>query len=372
MSAGNPTPGESAGPLLSICVPTYNRADLLGPMLEALLPQAATEGDRVEVWVSDDGSTDGTRRVVESAQRLGPALCSWNSSNTGFLPNVLKCVSSLARGEFVWVLGQHNLLMPGALRNVVEAVAAHRSLDALYANFRCATFPEHWPASAVGGYEGPYAYLGNPETVDRPVARWEELIRGCSALCTQLYAHIIRRRMWVEYWKDRPLGPPFSSALTSYPHSHMLADTMFGRPSYYIGAPAITIFNGTQSWTTHGAAVQLLALPELIRLYASRGLDGDRLREAHDWEAGQAYGVLRLRLPQMDRELWGYIRSYLGYSWRRRATWVSLWRAFVDSRCNRLSRMVAASQRRAASAARYFLHDWRPARWLTANRKGEG
>lgn len=53
---------NGTGSSVSVIIPTYNRADLLPRALNSVLPQCEP-GD--EVIVVDDGSTDGTDRVVE-------------------------------------------------------------------------------------------------------------------------------------------------------------------------------------------------------------------------------------------------------------------------------------------------------------------
>jgi glycosyltransferase involved in cell wall biosynthesis len=50
-------------PLVSILVPTYNRAHTLGPTLRSILDQTFRD---YEIIVVDDGSTDETRALVES------------------------------------------------------------------------------------------------------------------------------------------------------------------------------------------------------------------------------------------------------------------------------------------------------------------
>ncbi len=54
---------EMLKPLISVVIPTYNRASLLVRCLESLTRQTTQD---FEVIVSDDGSTDSTREVVDS------------------------------------------------------------------------------------------------------------------------------------------------------------------------------------------------------------------------------------------------------------------------------------------------------------------
>lgn len=56
-------------PDISIVIPTYNRGELLRPVLAALLAQE-TGGATYEVIVVDNNSRDGTRAVVEEAMAL--------------------------------------------------------------------------------------------------------------------------------------------------------------------------------------------------------------------------------------------------------------------------------------------------------------
>ncbi len=122
---------------------------------------------------------------------------------------------------------QHCLIYPGALRKVLRLLAIRRRLNVVYINFRCANYPQDWPAAAVGGYAGSYEHLGNERLQDRDVARWEELISSRSATCTQSYAHIIKRSVWREFWTGRDIGSDFTGVLTTYPHTCTVAETEF-------------------------------------------------------------------------------------------------------------------------------------------------
>ncbi len=54
----------STPPACTVVVPTYNRTDLLRLTLDSLCRQRLPTGERFEVVVSDDGSTDGTEELV--------------------------------------------------------------------------------------------------------------------------------------------------------------------------------------------------------------------------------------------------------------------------------------------------------------------
>jgi abequosyltransferase len=60
-------------PLISICIPTYNRADLLDYCLEGLAPLRDC-GTPFEIVISDNGSTDRTPEVIQAHASRNPLI----------------------------------------------------------------------------------------------------------------------------------------------------------------------------------------------------------------------------------------------------------------------------------------------------------
>ncbi len=61
-------------PLLSICIPTYNRSGLLKETLDSLVVQPEFACGRVEIVISDNASTDGTQALCEEYLQKYPGL----------------------------------------------------------------------------------------------------------------------------------------------------------------------------------------------------------------------------------------------------------------------------------------------------------
>ena len=114
-------PGQ---PLLSVTIPTYNRARYLGELLETLLPQCAgVSTDVAELVISDNASEDNTAEVIAGFQARGlPCRYVRNEVNRGSDANFLQCLS-LARGQYAWVLGDDDLLMPHAIASLLSLLA---------------------------------------------------------------------------------------------------------------------------------------------------------------------------------------------------------------------------------------------------------
>lgn len=313
-------------PLLSICVPTYNRAERLRVMLEATLPQVAEHAGKVELWISDNASPDHTPQVVEDARRLGPINYSRNDTNIGLVSNVLKCATELARGEFVWVLGDDDLLRPNALARVLERLEANCGLELIYVNCRHATCETHWPESAHGGYDGPFNGIYNPEMSDRPLPHWHEMVRARNFMCGQVYVHVVRRRVWQDYWRGRPRQEDFSDPRWSYPHAYMLAETVMNCPSYYVGEPVVTVFEGAQSWWTVRHSV-IFNFPGLLRPYRTHGLPKEQARECERMAFDNCEPLLAEILRGKAEPGGPSVASYLRAYWQYPEAWRALARA---------------------------------------------
>jgi glycosyltransferase involved in cell wall biosynthesis len=103
-------------PLLTVAIPTWNRAAFLAQTLEQLrLEMVATLTGAVEVLVSDNCSQDETLDVVQAAQAAGLVIrYVRNSENIGSDANIAQCFN-LAQGKYVLILGDDDLFVDGAL-----------------------------------------------------------------------------------------------------------------------------------------------------------------------------------------------------------------------------------------------------------------
>lgn len=354
-------------PLLSICIPTYNRSSFLRVMLQALLPQVAECGDQVEVWVIDNASPDETPAVVEESRALGPFHYCRNESNIGPLLNVLKGPCELATGEFVWVLGDHNLMMPGALSRIILELRSHPQFRLFYANFNCARYPEHWPDLAINGFSGTTEYIANPDLENSEISQWHELLRPYSALCTQVYAHIVQTSIWTSYWRNRNFGDAHSCSLTTYPHTQMIAESCFYEPTYYLGAPAITIFNGAQSWSQLKTQLNVYCygLPQLILLFGALGCSAEQVARFEEEFAVPVTREVLLRSCKhagVAATVRDVLSSCRAGSYVRR----TLRRVVLEYTFPGVNNTVQHARRWFMSRHQWWLYNCRPVRWFRA------
>ncbi len=105
-------------PLISIVVPAYNRADLIGETVSSILAQSYL---RWELVVVDDGSTDGTAEAVARAGRGDSRVRCVRQANSERAVARNRGIRE-ARGEWVAFLDSDDLWLPTKLERQVEVV----------------------------------------------------------------------------------------------------------------------------------------------------------------------------------------------------------------------------------------------------------
>jgi len=106
--------------MISICIPTYNRADTLAKAIASA--QAQRHAD-IEIVVLDNHSSDGTEALVRDAARADPRIrLVRQAENVGLARNFSACIAE-ARGEHIKFLCDDDLLEPDCVAKLLGAAA---------------------------------------------------------------------------------------------------------------------------------------------------------------------------------------------------------------------------------------------------------
>jgi len=113
---------QSARPLFSVCIPAYNRAALLAPLLDSILSQ---EFEDFDVLICEDGSPErvAISGVVQHYQQmhLGRIHYEENAVNLGYDGNIRRLVER-ANGQYCVFMGNDDLLCAGALASIAASI----------------------------------------------------------------------------------------------------------------------------------------------------------------------------------------------------------------------------------------------------------
>lgn len=116
-------------PLLTIAIPTYNRAADLSVLLTALEPQLVGHPE-VDLFVSDNCSPDATEQTVAAFITRGMRIrYQRQPENIGSDRNFVTCFEQ-AQGEYFWICGDDDIILPGTLDKVLDQLRT--PLDLIY------------------------------------------------------------------------------------------------------------------------------------------------------------------------------------------------------------------------------------------------
>ena len=119
--------------LLSVCIPTYNRAHLLPQVLHSVVGSIKNcKTDNVEILISDNASTDDTQNVIANLKLEYPFIKSRRNEKNVVDENFFICAKS-ATGEFIWVFADDDLMEPDAIDIVLNEIS--KDVNVLLLNF---------------------------------------------------------------------------------------------------------------------------------------------------------------------------------------------------------------------------------------------
>jgi hypothetical protein len=113
---------------LSISIPTFNDLQYLKKNLEILLPQVKKHKNKVDLYIFDNCSDDGTKNFVESIFK-NESNCFYykNDENLGIFKNQLKCLE-IPGYDFKIVLGSDDILLDGSISYLLNYLNSDYSL----------------------------------------------------------------------------------------------------------------------------------------------------------------------------------------------------------------------------------------------------
>jgi abequosyltransferase len=178
--------------VISLCTPTHRgRAACLDRLLRSIAVQLEDDS-HVEVCISDNGSRDATAEVLERhRETFGERLRSRrNEHNLGMAPNMLAAVE-MACGQYAWLLGSDDALVPDAIATVLELLGREADLTGISVAFvrRLGEQLEVPTTPVQVEWFSTDRSFTVYETVDR-------IIDACGATPLAMSATIVRREDW--------------------------------------------------------------------------------------------------------------------------------------------------------------------------------
>ncbi|HLO66755.1 MAG TPA: glycosyltransferase family A protein [Holophaga sp.] len=247
----------SERPLLSICIPTRGRADLLDLGLRNVLSEAEPFGSKVEVVVGDNASDDGTAGLLE---RYRGRIVTGRLETRALFPRSLAYTAcDLARGEYVLFIGDDDLLVRGSVGRILAFLEGNPDLDYVYLNVGWVSIPQRNRAILEEDCRVPQDYETIFQLEDRQsrrLDRLEDLVAlswpSPYAMFSTIFCYLMRRSIYVERRNDIVVLEDWEDANQTldnmFPHSVLSLGACAGKPVGCIGEPTVLQGSWHQDW----------------------------------------------------------------------------------------------------------------------------
>jgi glycosyltransferase involved in cell wall biosynthesis len=114
-------------PFISVIMPAYNSERYIADAISSLLTQSGVE---VEVIIVNDGSTDGTERIVGAMAAAEPRIRLLTETHRG-VAAARNAGLAAARADFITFLDSDDLCAPGRLQRQAQFLIDNDGIDAV-------------------------------------------------------------------------------------------------------------------------------------------------------------------------------------------------------------------------------------------------
>lgn len=121
-------------PLVSICMPTFNKAEYLAEAVNSALNQTYK---KIEVVVFDDGSTDSTHTLLDYFTEKDPKRFHHLfvlAGNIGIAKARNNAVAA-SNGDFIAVMDSDDIMAPDRIKDAIKAFKKDPTLDFVYTSY---------------------------------------------------------------------------------------------------------------------------------------------------------------------------------------------------------------------------------------------
>jgi abequosyltransferase len=122
-------------PKISVCIPAYNRAEVLSELLDTIVTQ---DFDSFEIVICEDKSPQRAQisEVVSHYRMAHPGLIRYfeNEENLGYDGNLRNLIEK-SLGEYCLFMGNDDLMCGGALSNVSSAIGRYPNIGVLLRSY---------------------------------------------------------------------------------------------------------------------------------------------------------------------------------------------------------------------------------------------
>lgn len=262
-------------PLLSICIPTFNRKDKLRIAIDAFIEAIKGYEENVELIVSDNNSKDGSYELLQSNYSSFPFFrCYKNNSNLGFNRNMFLLVDKYAQGKYCWVIGDDDYVDKDAVKIIVETLQNTSGLMYLSINYRLMDYELCKKRRNINQDKRIYKLeIGEfAHCIDTNASEG-------NLLCTFMSSSIFYRNLFIEFPKNFFSKTSWDNYYSCFPNAYLMVTLYHDKLAACINDPLLTIVPDSKDWDDKLYAIYVDFLPSLFVYFMSLGISKRKINK---------------------------------------------------------------------------------------------
>ena len=262
--------------LISICIPTYNRPESLLNFLNSLSLQT---NRNFEVCLSDNCSKKNIKNLIRPYKKKLKIRFNRNKKNLGFALNLLKA-SSMAKGDFIWFLGDDDLLVPNAIEKLSSLIKKNKECDFFWVN----SF--YLNVEYLKKFSKPFntknlpkkMKIHSPITKNKKLNFFELIDHKISFdFLLGIFVCVFRRKKWEKNLhvidkkliKDPKIWSNFENTCFFI---KIFCEAFRNSKAFFCAKPLSVNLFGVREWGNLYPLVEIVRIPEALDYYRSKGL----------------------------------------------------------------------------------------------------
>lgn len=256
---------------ISICIPTFNRSEYLKNCLFSIYKNRKYL-DNVEVCILDNCSTDNTKKVVNEFRNKINIHYKKNIRNHGMAYNIIN-VTKLAKGEFIWIVGDDDILRKDSVYRLKKMIESKRNIDFFYVNAFSAKSEDLKNKDIKKKKLNKFGNINEDKVVD-----FLDLINPNLSFdfLGGIFLSVFKRSLWMsnvnKISKKKLLGQKFSSLETTFPHVVIFSHSFINSKAFICSNPLIYCSNDARNWLELYPLIKNFRLIEILFLFKKKGL----------------------------------------------------------------------------------------------------
>ena len=264
---------------LSICIPTRNRPVQLRNCLNSIYLSKKKSNLEFDVCISDNGSNYDIKELIKEFDGKIKIKVNCNKENIGYQLNLIKTIS-MSDSEFVWAIGNDDLILPEGLVKVEKLLKKFKNLDFFYVNSFCLDY------GFIKKFDQPFDTNNLPKNMIKLSQKKEQMectfwdlidYKVSFDFLMGNFTNIFRRKNWNQnincldekLLQDHRVGANLDSTCG---YIKIYANAFKNSKALFYPEPVSVNCSGIREWSPKYELIEIVILPKILDYYFKKGL----------------------------------------------------------------------------------------------------